>query len=44
MGVAQHDYTITGHKGEGHWAMQMVFVNRAVAADMPDEIECSHEL
>ncbi|MFY0572931.1 hypothetical protein ACN28E_55145 [Archangium lansingense] len=44
MSVAQHQYKITDPKGGGHWGMQMVFVNQAVEAEMPREIECPSEL
>ena len=44
MAVGQHDYIVTEPDGGGYWAINLSFVNQAVAQDMPDEIECSHEI
>lgn len=44
MAVASHNYIITEPKGGGHWAINFNFVNAAVSSDMPNEIECAHEI
>lgn len=44
MAVGQHDYIMTEPDGDGYWAINFNFVNRAVINDMPNEIECSHEI
>lgn len=44
MAVGQHDYIVTEPKGGGYWAINFSFVNNAVLHDLPDEIECSHEI
>jgi len=45
MAVGQHNYKITDpREGDGYWAIDFTFVNQAVSLDMPDEVECSHEI
>ncbi|MGZ8880409.1 MAG: hypothetical protein ACXW1N_08865 [Halobacteriota archaeon] len=44
MAVGQHNYIVTEPRGGGYWAIDFTFMNRAVSLDMPDEIECSHEI
>jgi len=45
MAVAEHGYSVDEPStGGGHWAMQMVFKNKAVADNLPNEIKCTSEL
>ena len=44
MAVGSHNYIITEPKGGGHWAINFDFVNAAVSCEMPNAIECSHEI
>lgn len=44
MAVAQHAYQVTEPKGGGYWAINFTFKNQAVSLDLPNEIECSHEI
>jgi hypothetical protein len=44
MALAEHSYKVTERDGGGYWAFRMVFKNKAIAAELPDEIECPHEV
>jgi len=44
MAVAQHAYVTTDRDGDGHWAIEMLFRNRAVEADLPLEVKCSFQI
>lgn len=44
MALAEHAYNITECDGGGYWAFRIVFANKAVAAELPAEIECPHEV
>lgn len=44
MALAEHSYNVTERDGDGYWAFRMVFKNKAVAAELPDEIECPHQV
>lgn len=44
MAVAQHQYCVTEPDGGGYWALQFSFKNMAIASELPDDIECSHEI
>lgn len=44
MTVAQHQYRVTEPDGGGYWVLQFSFKNMAISSEIPDDIECSHEL
>jgi len=44
MAIAQHNYITTGRKGEGYWAIDFMFKNKAISNYLPEDIECSHEI
>ena len=44
MAVGSHNYIVTEPTGGGHWAINFNFVNAAVSSEMPNELECSHEI
>ena len=44
MALAEHSCNVTERDGGGYWAFRMVFKNKAVATELPDEIECPHQV
>lgn len=40
MGIAGHSYKVTGNKGEGFWRFTFYFKNKAVTAELPDDVDC----
>ncbi len=39
MAVAEHTYKITGRKGEGYWTFDFGFKNKAVAEEIPTDVD-----
>ena len=44
MAVASHSYIMTDRDGDGYWAINFNFKNKAVAESLPDDIETDVEI